>query len=254
DLTIHSHSGSVTLRDVDSWLRPLDRRVEAMIQCVPAARRDDAPVHITVARDRSGRLATTHWTLHSGDIALPCSALADYLPAMRNLGADATFTGTLQWKVDAAGWSVDLSGSRFDEVELSELLHSVPHRLTGRASVRLERCQIDPGAAVDVSGTLLASSGFIGQSLLRSAHSQLGFEINLPEDGAARDLPYDRIALRFDLFGPQLTLAGICHQQRGLEYLDPGVVVAALGRGIAQSRGQPQSWASLVRAFWQEGR
>src|SRR5690606_33969255 len=77
DLTIHSRSGSMTLRDVDMWLRPLDQRVEAMIQCVPAAQHNDAPVHITVVRDRSGRFAATDWTLHSGDIALPCSALAD---------------------------------------------------------------------------------------------------------------------------------------------------------------------------------
>lgn len=256
DLTIHSRSGSLTLRDVDTWLRPLDRRVEAVIQCVPANRHDDAPVHITVVRDRTGRAASTDWTLHSGDIALPCSALADYLPAMRNLGAEATFTGTLRWKIGAAGWSIDLGGSRFDDVELSELMHSVPHRLTGRASVRLERCQIDPGSAVDVSGTLLANGGFIGQSLMRSARAQLGFDVASPEDSGERDWQYDKIAVRFDLFGPQLTLAGICHQQRGFEYLRPeaGVVVAAAGQGIVGSRGQPQSWASLVRAFWQEGR
>jgi hypothetical protein len=254
DLTIHSRSGSMTFRDINTWLRPLDRRIEAMIQCVPAARHDDAPVHISVVRDRTSRVASTDWTLNTGDIALPCSALADYLPTMRNLGADATFTGTLKWKINSAGWSIDLGGSRFDEVELSELLHSVPHRLTGRASVRLERCQIDPGSAVDVSGTLLAGSGFIGHSLMRSAQSQLGFDIALAGDAGERDWPYDRIALRFDLFGPQLTLAGICHQQRGFEYLLPGTVVAGAGRRLVGSGGQPQSWASLVRAFWQEGR
>ena len=51
-----------------------------------------------------------------------------------------------------------------------------------------------------------------------------------------------------------MTLAGICHQQRGLEYIEPGVIVAAGGRGIVASGGQPQSWASLARAFWQQGR
>jgi len=254
DLTIHSGTGSMTLRDVDTWIRPLENRVEAMIQCVPAARRDDAPVHVTVVRDRSGRSAVTDWTLQTGDIALPCSALADYLPAMRNLGADATFTGTLHWKIDADGWLLDLGGSRFDEVELAELMHGVPHRLTGRASVRLERCHVEPGEAVDVSGTLVANSGYIGQSLIRASHSQLGFDIAPLADGEARDVPYERLALRFDLFGPQLTLAGICHQQRGYEYLTDGVVVAAAGRGIVGSRGEPQSWASLVRTFWQDGR
>ena len=254
DLTIHSGTGSVTLRDVDSWIRPLDNRIEAVIQCVPAARRDDAPIHITIVRDRSGPTAATDWTLQTGDIALPCSALADYMPAMRNLGADATFTGTLNWKIDAAGWSIDLGGSRFDNVELAELLHSVPHRLTGRASIRFERCLVLPGESVDVSGTIISTSGYIGQSFIRAAHTHLGFDIAPLADGEARDILYDRIALRFDLFGPQLTLAGICHQQRGYEYLPNGAVVAASGRAIVGSRSEPQSWASLVRTFWQDGR
>lgn len=254
DLTIHSRVGSMTLRDVDMWLRPLDQRVEAMIQCVPASRRDDAPIHISVVRDRSGRNASTDWTLQTGDIALPCSALADYLPAMRNVGADATFTGTLRWKIDPTGWSVDLGGSRFDDVELAELMHSVPHRLTGRASVRFERCLFQPGTAVDVSGTLVSGGGFIGQSFIQAAQSQLGFDAAAFVDQEARDVRYERIALRFDLFGPQLTIAGICHQQRGYEYLSGGTVVTADGKGIVASRGQPQSWASLVRTFWQDGR
>lgn len=254
DLTIHSRSGSVTLRDVDSWIRPLEYRVEAMIQCVPAARRDDAPIHITVVRDRSGRLAATEWTLQTGDIALPCSALADYLPMMRNLGADATFTGTMNWKVDAPGWSIDLGGSRFEQVELAELLHSVPHRLTGRAAIRFERCLVLPGESVDISGTLVSGGGYIGQSFVQAVRSHLGFDIALPDDENNRDVSYDRIALRFDLFGPQLTLAGICHQQRGYEYLPTGAMVASSGRAIIGSQGEPQSWASLVRTFWQDGR
>lgn len=254
DLTIHSGTGSVTFFRVKSSIEPLDNSIKAMIRCWRAQHRDDAPIDITVVRDRSGRTAATEWTMHTGDIALPCSALAGYLPAMRNLGADATFTGTLKWTIDASGWSIDLGGSRFDHVELAELLHSVPHRLTGRASIRFERCLVLPGESVDVSGTLDSTSGYIGQSFIRAAHTHLGFDIAPLADGEARDILYDRIALRFDLFGPQLTLAGICHQQRGYEYLPNGAVVAASGRAIVGSRSEPQSWASLVRTFWQDGR
>jgi len=253
-LTIHSRSGSATLRKVDAWLRPGDHRVEAMIQCVPAGRRDDAPIHVTVIRDRSGKVAATDWTLHTGDLALPCSPLADYLPLMKQLGPEATFTGTLRWRLSTEGWSIDLGGSRFDDIELSDLLHNVPHRLTGRAAVRFERAQIDPGKAADVSGTLIAGGGYVGWSLIRAAGTQLGFDFAPPGENDIRDLNYDRIALRFDLFGPQLSLTGICHQMRGFEYLTPGVVVAAGGRGLVGSGGEPQSWASMVRMFWQDGR
>jgi len=194
----------------------------------------------------------TFWT--AGDLALPCSALADYLPTIRQLGPDATFAGTLRWKLNSRDWSIDLGGSRFDDIELSDLMHDVPHRLTGRASVRFERAQIDPGKAVDVSGTLTASGGFIGMSLIHSAREQLGFDAAPSDPSAALDLAYDRIGLRFDLFGPRLTLAGICHQQREFEYLQAGVVVASAGRGVVGSAGDPGGWASLVRTFWQDGR
>ena len=254
DVTIHSRSGSTTLRDFDAWLRPEERRVEATLQCVPAGRRDDAPVHVRVIRDRGGEFATTEWTLLTGGLTLPCSALGEYLPVLDRLGPEATFAGTLRWKVSDAGWSIDLGGSRFDEVELSDLMEDVPHRLTGRASVAFQRGQLDPKKAIDISGTLTAASGYLGWSLVRAASEHLGFEVASPEDPDAKDLAYDRIGLRFDLFGPRLTLAGICHQQRGLEYLSPGVIVTSGGYGVVGSGGEPRSWASLVRTFWQDGR
>lgn len=253
DLTIHSTSGAVTLRDVDAWLRPLEERVEATIQCVPAGRRDDAPVHITVARDRSRALANTQWTLNSGDLPLACSALADHFPAIRRLGPDATFAGNLRWRLSPQGWMLDLGGSRFEGIDANGLLHHVPHRLTGTAAVTFERCLLDPGSGVDVSGTLVLSDGFIGGSLLQSAAGELGLELHADQLGQ-QDTAYERIAMRFDLFGPRLSIAGVCHQLAGYEYLEPSSVVVAEGRSVASSRGQPQSWASLVRTLWQDGR
>ncbi len=84
--------------------------------------------------------------------------------------------------------------------------------------------------------------------------SQLNFAVANLDESNKRDLGYERLAIRFDLFGPQLTIAGVCRQLRGYEFLDDGVVLTAGGLSIVSSRSEPQSWASLVRAFWQDGR
>lgn len=260
DLTIRSETGPLTLEKIDAGLTPHDQRVIAWLQCTPAASKDNKQFVVEVTRDRSGAMASTDWQLRSPDLPLPCSPLAECLPIVRNLGTQATFTGQLRWTIShnqsrsQNHWSLDLSGSRLDRVDLSELTHSVPHRLSGTASIQLERGLIVPGESVDLSGTLVAAQGLIGQSLLQAARNELRFAIAAGFDELPGDLPYERIGLRFDWFGPQLALAGIAGKLRGYEFLDDGVVVTAGGLAVARSSGEPHSWASLVRAFWQDGR
>lgn len=250
DLTIHSRAGSMTLQDVDSFLRPVSGGVEAVVQCVPAGRPDRSPVHISVVRDRTGTMPTTDWTMKTGDVPLMCSALADYFPAMRVLGPDATFMGTMRWRVSDQDWSLDLGGSYFDNVDIAELMRGTRHRLTGRVGLRLERCLVEPGSKFDVAGTLIGGSGYVSQSLLRELHSQVGFDVAPAIEGDKRDWPYETLALRFDLFGPDMTLNGVCHRQRGLEGLALGTVFANNGRGFCESVDGRQTWVGLVRALW----
>jgi len=250
DLTIHSSSGAVTMRDVDTWLRPVDDGIEAMIQCVPAERTDAAAVHVSVVRSRKGVLPATDWTLSTGDIQLHCSGLADYLPALRQLGPEATFLGTMKWRIEGQQWSLDLGSSQFSDVDLAELTRGTAHRLTGDATIRLERCQVEPGRELDVSGTMNAGSGFVSRSLLASLAKELRFEINPEIDASARDLAYETMAVRFDFFGSGMTLEGICGKQRGLERLPHGIVLVGQGRGMLASGQKTQSWVGLARSLW----
>jgi hypothetical protein len=252
DLTIHSRTGSMTLQDVDSFLRPVERGVEAVIECVPAGRTDRSPVHISVIRDRTGALPTTDWTMKTGDVPLMCSALADYFPAMKSLGPEATFRGTMRWRPSDKDWSLDLGGSYFDDIDMAEVMRGTPHRLSGRMGLRLERCLVEPGSTFDIAGTLVGESGFVSQSLLQELQSHVGFKVASMIEGDKRDWPYETMALRFDLFGPDMTLSGACHRQRGHEGLMPGTVFATGGRGFCESAPVRQSWVGLARALWPE--
>jgi len=252
DLTIHSRTGSTTLRDVDAFLGPVDGGLVATIQCVPAGRPDGSPIHISVVRDRAGTTPATNLTMKTNEVPLSCSAIADYFPAMKKLGPDATFTGTMLWKPSDKDWSLDLGGSYFDNIDMAEFMRGTPHRLTGRMRLRLERCGIEPGSKFDIAGTLVSESGFVSQSLLQELQSHVGFRVATPVPGDARDWPYDAMAIRFDLFGPDMSLDGVCHRQRGHESLSPGTVFATSGRGFCISAPLRQSWVGLARALWPE--
>lgn len=239
DFTIHSRRGSMTLRDVDAWIQPEEDRVEASIQGVPASSHSEAPLQITVSRDRSGDTPTTQWKLHSGGTPLPCSALAGYVPLMGDLGSDATFSGTIAWHQDNHDdWSIDLGVSRFENVSLDRLFENHAHRFSGRADLFLDRCRITPHERrSDVAGSIRARNGAIGRSLLAAAEQHLGMEIRLPESirQAPGDIPYDRIAIGFNLNNSQLTLNGICRREPGYEGYPAGIVMLLDGLPLAMS-------------------
>lgn len=171
---------------------------------------------------------------------------------MRKLGPEATFQGTMQWKLARDRWSLDLGGSHLTSIDLSELTQGMVNRMTGDASVSLERCRIEPGSQLDLSGKLLAGSGFVSQALIQSLRSEMDFDVAPAIEGDIRDWPYEQFAIRFDLFGPDMKLEGICEQQRGLEHLPAGTVFTINGSGFCASKPLRRSWVGLIRALWPE--
>ena len=87
ELTIESRSGSMTFVDLNGWVRPQGERdaTEAIVRGLPADQnldfgtRPPQPIRFTVVRDRGDDSPWTMWALATGDSALPCSAIADYL-------------------------------------------------------------------------------------------------------------------------------------------------------------------------------
>ena len=198
DLTIHSDDGAVTLRDIGASIRPNGNSVEAAVECIPANHHASSPVTVTVNRDRDNGIPTTRWVLDTGRTPLPCSALSDYLPALQSLGSEAEFIGTMRWQSDSSDWIVDLSGATFDKVALDRLLEKQSHRLSGRATIQLDRCRIDPGQRhSDIVGSVRARDGRIGRSLLLSAQQHLGFEVRFPD--GVDDVSFDLLAIAFNV-------------------------------------------------------
>jgi hypothetical protein len=195
-------------------------------------------VSITILRERGGESPSTSWTLRTNETPLPCSALAEYLPMLERLGSDAMFSGTMRWSIRQDGWMIDLGGSRFSNIALGQWLENLPHRLTGMASVQLDRCRVVSEQrvtqVVDIAGSLRARDGLVGESMFAAARRHLGFAV--ADVGSV--VAYDRIALGFNLNGPLLQLDGVCGTELGYEGLHSGVVVCAGGYPLAESSGE----------------
>ncbi|MDF1845108.1 MAG: hypothetical protein P1U77_27155 [Rubripirellula sp.] len=252
DLTIHSRFGSMTLRDVDAWIRPEEKSIEATIRGLPASSHSEVPLQLTVRRDRSGETPSTQWQLASGGTPLPCSALSEYLPLMAGLGSEAMFSGTIAWQQTQNEWSIDLGGSRFENISLDRLFEQHAHRLSGKADLQLDRCRIDPTQRrSDIAGSIRASKGSIGRSLLAAAQQNLAINVDLPEpiNQTPGDIPFDRIAIGFNLNNTQLSLSGICRNEPGYESYPAGVVMLLDGLPLARSTDTTLPALSVLTAI-----
>jgi hypothetical protein len=254
DLTIHSAEGAVTLRDVDALVKPLAEAIQANIECLPAFRSSGSPVKVTIRRDRKpGELPRTQWTLESGDTPLPCSALSDWMPLMRKLGAEAEFTGLIHWEVDAHGrWTVDLGGSNFWHIDLSRLCEDMPHGLRAQtADLHLDRGFIDPGKTVNLAGSIRATRGYVDQSLLKSAADNLFLAVDPAVfEQQSGDVWFDLLAVHFRVSDASMELDGICGNERhGYERLPPGVALSANHQPLVETGGRAFAALRLTRVI-----
>jgi hypothetical protein len=263
DLTIHSRLSPITLRDVDAWIGPdlnsaglaspgqsssgvSPASVRATIECLMASPGGSgadssaatSPIQMTVLRDRSGPSPTTQWSLSTGGTALPCSAIAEYLPGhWSHLGTEAMFNGTVAGVTSISDWKLDLSGATLSNLSLDHIFANQPHRLSGTASIKLERCRLHPKQQlVDVSGSIHATHGLIASSLLDGAAKHLGFLVAELPSGAT-DIPYDCMAMRFSLNGPRMHVSGTCRHQHGYASLPTGVALCVGGMPLVQAPG-----------------
>lgn len=248
DVTLRGRSTAHTLQDFDAHLETRESVVWATVRCVPAGSRPDSEgVQVEVTRDRSASPPTTAWSMQTGQQRVPLAVFADYFPSLSRLGADATFDGYLgATRADGAAaddWNINLAG-QFRDIDLGQLTSELPHRVTGRASVSIDRCQLDGKGGVNVAGQLVAPEGWMSASILPRLAEDLGCTLTVPIE---QDFSYDGLAIRFDLYASQLRVEGICRSIPGREVLPAEVVVSAGGRPIVLSHDRLLPATHLAR-------
>jgi hypothetical protein len=238
DVTIHSREGALSLSEVSAHVTPEDHGVRLTAEGQSSGRADQPRLRVDLFRDRSGTAPRTELVVSTDGTALPCSALSEYLPALKKLGPEAQFTGMVQCDQSPAGWSFDFASSSLTDLNLSFLTDSLPHRVVGTAELHLRRCLIQPGRSVHVIGTAKASRLRVGVPLLRAMRERLGLELDLSEfDPARGGVDCKLAAVDFEINDQTMQLTGVC---------DP------FGTGIVNhvalyARGRPIAWTAGKR-------
>lgn len=247
ELTIHSKIGTtLPLRNIDVTVTPgallgihdSARSASMQIEGQIADSLDSPPIQINIQRiHRSGGSPRTKWTLDTAGTSLPCSAIAEFCPGQwSQLGSQAKFSGVASGQETDTGWNLDLSGSAFADVALDRLFEKQNHRLSGLANIKLQRCRLERNPdkpVVDISGSVDASEGLVGRSLLAAVNEHLHFRLWLPPGN--EDIPYEKLKLQFNIIGNIMRLDGLCHQEPNYRGAAKGLALGLNGLALAQT-------------------
>ena len=245
EVTLHGDDGSQTLSDVRGQIDSSPAGPRARLDFRVAGIDMAEPVQIRILRNRQIAPPATRVEFHSGGSALPCSMLSTYVPALSQVGERCRFRGSIWASREADGWAGELSG-RLTEVDLDRLVSDgFPHKLSGLAEIVISRARFHRGRLVEATGSLSASGGVVGQSLLEALVESMHLSPKGRTDQSAGGLvQYGELAFGFTIDASGLTLCGQCNPA------PPGTVL--LGRSgplLGEPAYQPLPVVGLVRAL-----
>jgi hypothetical protein len=212
DVTLEGELASTTLAEVKAVVERRQTDAVAQVQIVMAQKDPAQPLVWQVRRQSGSARPTTRWQLMAHS-PLPCEVLGDYLSPLRGLGDEATFQGQVSYTSAASYWELELSGSRWEQVELARLFDRQAHRITGRGSIVVDRLTIRSGRLADGEARIWAGPGLVSRSLLERIARHWPSEFTVPLESMDTVVPYDRLGLWMQVQGAELRVGGLCDSQ-----------------------------------------
>jgi hypothetical protein len=204
-LTIHDDAAARTLSTLSCDLRAIPDGREWVARFALPQQRQWIDLRITRNRQVSPPATQIEWNCPA---RVPADWLSGFCGDVSSLGQDATWSGSGRLTFARSGVSGECSGELAQIDLTSAISQRFPHVLSGSATLAIEQATIDSGRLSGARGTLVvAGGGRIGRSLLESAQEHLGLDADLPAD-ETDSVPYQQLALGFDLAGDRLRLTG----------------------------------------------
>ncbi len=244
ELTLHDDAGASTITDLRCIVNSSDEETGVTIDFQLAGVEMRKPAQIRISRDRSAGPKSTAWEIRTGDTAMPCRLLADYVSGLELLGDRCQFAGTAWIRRDDHSWTSELAG-RFTGVDLGTLVAPFPHKLSGIAEIELSHVSFRDGKLVEAAGALESHAGGISQSLLMAATHWLKLGSNLHvNQHADSQLSYGHLAFGFHIDEAGLELFGLCGNP------DDGIMlIGTSGNVLLNTQGHRLSTLDLTRTL-----
>jgi hypothetical protein len=252
EATLHWSGGSQTLTEVLGQLdatsgnggervASVKFRLAGVDSAEPIRLRYSRKLADSPAMSGAERSAVSHVELHTGGAAVPCSLLMAPLGIANRLGERARFRGSVWATETADDWEGELTG-QFTDVDLqTAITEQFPHHLVGTAEITIQKARFRSGRLEEASGSLTAGPGMVSQSLLVAAVENLHLRSAAATESVASIIPYDRLALSFEIDSAGLALRGQCEGS-------PGVIVRSGTKMLlAESGGSSGPVVALLR-------
>jgi hypothetical protein len=178
------------------------------------------PCEVTLTRRMHASVPMHSVDFSTSNAALPCGLIAAIWPGVERFGKQCHFTGTISAIEQAGSWHTQLSGA-LTGIDLEQVLGKLPHKLTGRATARLERATIIDGRLEQAAGSVSAGPGVISRSLVLSAEKHLHVRAaDAAYAGRTNLLDYRQLCVGFELGSNGITLRGEVPKTRGVMLAD----------------------------------
>lgn len=209
DLSVRGDLQGITLTPAVLQITPDKDATLAQLQFAIAGQPVvEQPPRIQVRRSRGTQPQTT-WMLDTQGTPLPCGVLADYMPAMRSLGPDATFSGVLRIQPHDGDYAVSIEDARFARVNMLDLTEPLDDPVRGMADIDVDYLYRRQGAPVTAARGELRMRGAQLQPRLLAAVAEL-FRVSLDPRllNENRRVVCDLVSMRFLLDDQHVQLLG----------------------------------------------
>ena len=152
---------------------------------------------------------------------LPAWLIGELVPGIHSCGS-ASFSGVILAERGNQSTSGKLRG-RVEHIDLQEWIGTdCPHRLQGLAELALEELSWSAGRIENARGTMVASNGAAGYSLLENAQKRCGCVTGRAWEATTSEaqdelVPFDKLALRFQLSPSGIVITGQCVEDALME-------------------------------------
>jgi hypothetical protein len=252
DVLLRSKGGDQSLEKLGGKLHvSADKTEFEMTWRLPGAGSKTEEIRLTAARDRSGATSNTRFRLDTANQAVPCRLAAAIMPELASLGRECQFRGAFELFRSAGEGGGQLTGT-LTQVDLDSLVtERFGHRLSGPATVRIDRGLIEHGKLRELRGTIQASDGAISRSLVLAAAEHLG--LNAAEQATVAEtqetVAFRQLATEFQMSGASLRLRGVADaQQEGV------LLTTAAGPVLTSPPKHSVAAVALLRTLLPEGK
>ncbi len=221
DLTVHGSAGKGTFVDVHIELGHREDQALASVRCGLADVQLGDAIKVDFARSHT--LKQSQWLFQTSSTSVPVAVMADYLPPLRALGTNASFTGSIWIRHDMANRSEWRLQGRLDQLQLEELSQSLPFRLSGTAQVHIENAHVSSGRLQYFRGNMVSDhAGRIDPRWIELGSRYLGLTTGWKPsaDTMPRSLEYDSLAADIEISHQGISLRGLRNDEvivQGLE-------------------------------------